>query len=174
MDKFPLLKEGIPSGELIAEREALYTWFTARGPLPEGDELWCAWVIGEGGELRLGILEPSGDVGSIRRRFSDRMTRPLNRLLRGEIRPAGAKETENWEPAPAPDRLFRAPWLRQRLKGTQGAQIRASENLRYLAIPYDKGKPFPLPTLFCFAHVRPIGEAQYVVYCFDDHENPRF
>lgn len=176
MDKFPLLKDGVPAGELTTEREALYTWFTARGPLPDADgkTLWCAWIVGERDELRLGILEPSRDGGVIRRRFSERMTRPLGRLLRGEIRPAGVRETETWEAVTAPERLFRAPWLRQRLKGVQGVLTRSAGGCKYLALPYDKGKPFPLTTLFCFARVRPIGEKQYVVYAFDTGETPIF
>ncbi|MCI8848624.1 MAG: hypothetical protein HFF85_08835 [Oscillibacter sp.] len=173
MDKFPLLLDGIPSGELTAEREALYTWFTARCTLPD-DGLWCAWLVGSRGELRLGILEPEGKRGRIRRRFSDRMTQPLGRLLRGEVRPAGAKETEVWEPAQVPDRLFHAPWLRQRLKGAQGVLTRTAGGFRYLALPYERSKPFPLTTLFCFAHIRPIGEKTYVVYGFDGDENPVF
>ena len=28
MDKFPLMLEGRPAGELTAEREGLYTWFS--------------------------------------------------------------------------------------------------------------------------------------------------
>ena len=27
MDKFPLMQDGRPVGELITEREALYTWY---------------------------------------------------------------------------------------------------------------------------------------------------
>lgn len=172
MDKFPLMLDGRPAGELTAEREGLYTWFSARCPLPEG--LWCAWAVGDRGELRLGVLEPEGAQGSIRRRFSGRLTAPLGRLLRGEVRPAGAKEPETWEPTPAPDRLFRAPWLRQRLKGVQGAQTRQAGETRYLALPYDRGTPFPLTTLFCFAQVRKIGERSYVVYAFDKQDRPVF
>ena len=173
MDKFPLLLDGIPSGELTAEREALYTWFTARCTLPD-EQLWFGWLVVSQGELRLGILEPEGKRGTIRRRFSDRMTLPLGRLLRGEVRPAGARETEHWEPLPAPDQMFRTPWLRQRLKGAQGALTRKAGGFRYLALPYSKEKPFPLTTLFCFAHIRPIGDAMYVVYGFDSRENPIF
>lgn len=172
MDKFPLMLEGKPAGELTAEREGLYTWFSARCPLPPG--LWCAWAVGDQSELRLGVLEPEGSQGIIRRRFSGRLTAPLGRLLRGEVRPAGAKEPELWEPAPAPEQLFRAPWLRQRLNGTQGAQTRRAGGIRYLALPYDKAKPFPLTTLFCFAHVRSIGERAYVVYAFDGQDRPVF
>lgn len=172
MDKFPLLLESRSVGELSIEREGLYTWFSARCPLPEG--LWCAWAVGERGELRLGVLEPEGRQGTIRRRFSRQLTAPLGRLLQGEVRPAGVREPENWAPAPAPDQLFRAPWLRQRLRGVQGALTRLAGEVRYLALPYDKGRPFPLPTLFCFARVRKIGTACYVVYAFDGQEHPCF
>ena len=114
MDKYPLLLEGSPAGELTAVREGLYTRFTARCPLPEG--LWCAWIVGEGGELRLGRL----------------------------------------------------------LRNMQGAQVRQSGGVCCLALPWDPKKPFPLPALFCFAHVRPIGEGMYAVFHFDGDERPVF
>ena len=172
MDKFPLLLEGRPSGELTVEQEGLYARFSARCPLPEG--LWCAWAVGDRGELRLGVLEPEGGQGVIRRRFSRQFTAPLGRLLRGEIRPAGTKSPETWEAVSAPEELFQAPWLRRRLKGTAGALTRTEGTLRHLALPYDKRKPFPLPTLFCFARLREIGGRPYVVYRFDEGERPAF
>ena len=89
MDKFPLLLEGRPVGELITEREALYTWFDIRCRLPEKG-LWQAWAVGDQGELRLGVPEPAEGRTALRRRFSRRMTEPLGRLLRGELRPAGS------------------------------------------------------------------------------------
>ncbi len=135
MDKFPLLLEGRPAGELTAEHEPLYTSLAARCPLPDG--LWCAWAVGEQGVLRLGVLEPQNGCGFIRRRFSHRLTAPLGRILRGEVRPNGitpeavpSEEPSAWSPVPAPERLFRTPWLRQRLQGRQGV----------LACP---GKPVP-------------------------------
>ena len=73
MDKFPLMQGGVSVGELITEQEALYTWFEARCRLP-GEGLWCAWAVGDRGELRLGVLEPCGDRATIRRRFSARLT----------------------------------------------------------------------------------------------------
>ena len=75
MDKFPLMQGGVSVGELITEQEALYTWFEARCRLP-GEGLWCAWAVGDRGELRLGVLEPCGDRATIRRRFSARLTAP--------------------------------------------------------------------------------------------------
>lgn len=177
MDKYPILLEGAPAGELTAEDESLYTWFTARCPLPEGGEpLWCAWAVGDRGELRLGVLEPQGDrIGTIRRRFSRQMTAPLGRVLRGELRPAGQKEPEYWEEAPVPERLFRARWLRQRLRGVQRGLIRtAGGGVRELALPYDPQKPFPLTTLFCFARLRTIGEGRWAVFRFDGEDRPVF
>ena len=172
MDRFPVLLEGKTAGELTTEREALYTWFTARCRLPRKG-LWCAWAVGERGELRLGVLEPAGEQSVIRRRFSDRMTAPLGRLLRGEIRPAGERE-ETWVPAPAPDRLFRTPWLRRQLQNTQGVLTRTERECRFLAIPYDAKQPFRLTALFCFARLRPVGGKPYVVYGFDKEEWPVF
>lgn len=174
MDKFSLLWEGAPAGELTTEREALYTWFTARCRLP-GEGLWCAWAVGDRGELRLGVLEPEGERAAIRRRFSDRMTAPLGKLLRGELRPAGEQPVrEVWEPAAEPGRLFRSPWLRRCLRGTRGALTRTEGGYRYVALPYDREKAFPLPAMFCLARVRTIRGGLYVVYAFDAREAPVF
>lgn len=172
MDKFPLIWAGVSAGELITERESLYTCFSARCRLPEEGQLWCAWAVGERGELRLGILEPAGEQAEIRRRFSDRMTAPLGRLLRGEIRPA--KEAEDWIPAPSPEQLFRTPWLRRQLRGMAGVLTRRREGGRELALPYDPGRAFPLEQLFCFARLRQLGGEAYVVYLFDRQEWPVF
>lgn len=174
MDKFPLLWEGRPAGELTTERETLYTWFTARCRLPE-EGLWCAWAVGDLGELRLGVLEPEGEQAAIRRRFSDRMTAPLGKLLRGELRSARIREArEDWGPVQEPERLFRAPWLRQRLRGARGVLTRREGGCRYVALPYDKEKCFPLTTLFCFARIQRIGGNEYVIYAFDAQEAPVF
>lgn len=170
MDKFPLTWEGGSVGELTLEAEPLYTWFTARCRLPE-EGLWCAWAVGDKGELRLGVLEPQGDRAAIRRRFSRTMTAPLGKLLRGEIRPAGG---ETWEAAPSPESLFRTPWLRQQLRGISGALTGKAGEKRLLALPYDPAKPFPLPPLFCLARVRTIRGARFVVYAFDEKEWPVF
>lgn len=170
MDKFPLLWEGKAIGELSAEREALYTWFTARCRLP-GEGIWCAWAVGDRGELRLGVVEPQN---GIRRRFSRQMTAPLGKLLRGELRPAGERAAETWTAAPEPDRLFHTPWLRRRLRGAQGALTRTAGEWRLLALPYDEKRPFPLPPLFCLAQPRHIGGKRYIVYAFDGKEWPVF
>ena len=170
MDKFPLLWEGKAIGELSAEQETLYTWFTVRCRLP-GEDIWCAWAVGDRGELRLGVVEPQN---GIRRRFSHQMTAPLGKLLRGELRPAGDRTEENWTAAPEPDRLFRTPWLRRQLRDVRGALTRTAEAGRFLALPYDEKQPFPLTPLFCLAQPRNIGGKRYMVYAFDGKEWPVF
>ena len=176
MDKFPLLWENRPAGELSAERDGPCTWFTAQCQLPKPG-LWCAWVVGEAGELRLGLLERSGDSLTLRRRFSQRMTQPLGRLLRGELRPAGktAERPPAWDPAPQPESLFSSPpWPRERLRGTDGALFRREGGRLLLALPYDPGRPFPLALLFCFARIQTIRGSAYAVYAFGSSGEPVF
>lgn len=172
MDKFPLLWKGKSLGELTTEREALYTWFTARCRLP-GKGLWCAWAIGTQGELRIGVLEPAGDRAAIRRRFSDRMTAPLGKLLRGELRPASG-EVAAWELVSEPEQLFHTPWLQKQLRGVQGAMLLREGKRRSLALPFNKGKPFPITAMFCFAQIKCIRGQNYVIYTFDEKEWPVF
>ena len=177
MDKFPLTRGGEAAGELEIREEALYTRFTARCR-PAGEGLWCAWAVGESGELRLGVLEPAGEALVISRRFSQRLTRPLRKLLRGEARPAGGPAGEGASPAawrrePAPAGMFRSPWLRRQLQGVRGALARPWAEGVELALPCDPGTPFPLTAMFCLADVRTIGEGRYVLYRFDRSERPR-
>ena len=169
MDKFPLMQGGVSVGELITEQEALYTWFEARCRLP-GEGLWCAWAVGDRGELRLGVLEPCGDRAAIRRRFSARLTGPVGRIQWGELRPAHPAEPGDW--LPAAGELFRSPWLREQLQNASGVLTRQAAGRRDVALPYDAGRPFPLPALFCLARVCRIGGRDYVVYAFDSGERP--
>ena len=171
MDKFPLCWRGKKRGDLTTEEEALYLRFSVRCSLPEPG-LWCAWVIGERGELRLGILEPCGEDAFLCRRFSQRMTAPLGRLLRGELRPVTKAERELW--SPLRENPFRAPWLRQQLQYTSGVLTRMEQERRYLALPYDPKQPFPMVSLFCFAEIRNIHGRQYAVFAFNREEWPLF
>lgn len=172
MDKFPLLWKERAVGELTAEREALYTCFSARCTLP-AEGLWCAWVVGDKGELRLGVLEPQGGAGVICRRFSHRMTAPAGQLLRGEVRPAALPDGSgtDWVPADG-DTLFRAPGLRERLRGVTGMLWRREGKTLLLAVPYDPRRPLPLTPLFCFAQPRRILGERYLVFAFDENERP--
>lgn len=172
MDKFPLYGESATLGELTAEQEGLYTWFEVRCRLPEPG-LWYAWVVGDGGELRLGILEPSGDRAGIRRRISKRMTAPLGNVLRGEIRLSAVGE-EAWQLLGEPQRLFHTPYLCQQLQKVEGALVKTAGKNRLVALPYDPQKPFGLTRMFCFARVTAIRGKPFAVFLFDEDEIPRF
>ena len=171
MDKFPLCWKGNAIGELTTERENLYTRFAVRCCLPE-EGIWCAWAVGTQGELRLGVLEPCGDHAELCRRFSDRMAAPLGRLLRGELRGVEAGSVPRWMPLRSMP--FQTPWLRRQMQERMDILTRTAAKLRYLAIPYAPGKPFPLVPLFCFAQVCRIDGRDYAVFAFDEEEWPVF
>jgi len=170
VDKFPLLRNGSAAGELTVEREALYTCFSV-SCRESAEGLWCAWAVGERGELRLGVLVPADGNLVLCRRFSGRLTAPIGRILRGEVRAVGETAESEWKPLCQPERLFRTPWLCRQLRGMQGVLCNRAESCR-LAIPYDPRRPFPLAAMFCFAKICRIGSKQYAVYCFDAGEWP--
>lgn len=172
MDKFPILWKGRTVGELILEKEPLYTWFAVQCHLPDSG-LWCAWVIGEQGTLRLGVLEPTGGCFSIRRRYSDRLTAPLGKVLHGEIRVVSNEETA-WERVTEPNKQIRALWLRNLIKGKRDVLMRTEAENTFLAFLYDPKKPFPVVPLFCFAEIRPIEGQLYAVFAFDQKNQPFF
>lgn len=172
MDKYPLLWQEQSAGELTVTEEGLYTCFDCTCRLP-GDGIWCAWAVGEGGRLRLGVLEPDGRRGTIRRRFSHQMTAPVGKLLRGEVRPA-ADRAEEWEPFSPQKHALRTPWLRQALAGTGGVLTRWADGKRWLAVPWDPSRPFPLVPIVCFAVLRRIRDRDYAVFVLDGEEWPQF
>ena len=174
MDKFPLVLNGKPLGELTAERESLDTWFAVRCRLP-GDGLWCAWAVGDRGVLRLGVLESVGDRACLRRKFSDRMTAPVGRLIRGELRPLCLpRNSGEWERVQEPEQLFHTPWLREQLRGRNSVLKRSQNGKILIAIAYDKEKAFPMEQLFCFAKMEMLQQRAYLVFAFDEKERPAF
>lgn len=174
MDKFPLTYAGRSVGELTVEQEGLYTRFSAVCRLPE-EGVWCAWAVGERGQLRIGVLEPCGLEASISRRFSSQLTAPLGVLRTGELRPAGER-TDNtaWKTMGRPEDWFRTPWLCGQLRNFQGVLVMREGTVCRIAIPYGTRQPFPLTQLFCFARVATVRGHRCVLYTFDQNELPIF
>lgn len=172
MDKFPLYLNGAAAGELTVTEEPMYITFRAVCR-PAAPGLLRAYAVGERGELRLGVLAPEGGAFAIRKRVSRQMAAPLGRIVRGEARSYAAEEV-HWEPASAPETLFRAPLLREKLRGVRDVLTGETQQRRYLAVPYDKRKPFLLEELFCFAHIARIEDHPYAVFAFDREEKPVF
>lgn len=172
MDKFPIFYEGRMIGELMARQEGEDTLFSARFCLPEKD-LWCLWVVGQEGTLRLGCPEQQSGEVDLSRRFSRRMTAPLGRLRHAELRKAAQQNNKyGWEEVKDPQQLFRTQWLRQALQGKKGMLTRKQESCRLIALPFSSEKPFPLVTLFCFAAIRDLREGKYAVFAFNAEEWP--
>lgn len=171
MERYPLMYEGTAVGELTAETSGLYVRFCAQGQLPD-DGLWCAWAVGESGQLRLGVLEPWEEGARLHRRLSGREASAPGRLVRGELRPASERTLPVWKLTETPERLVSTPWISRALKGRTGVYVRQEGTLRYVAIPWGRGEPFPLTPLFCLASVRLVEGRQRVVYCFDAGERP--
>ena len=99
------------------------------------------------------------------------MTQPLGRLQRGELRPA-RPAAAGWRRADHPEQLFRAPWLREKLRGAEGALTGEAGGCRLVALPFGPDRPFPLTALFCLARICRINGETYAVFAFDRGENP--
>lgn len=175
MDRFPLYLDGEAAGELTVTQGPPYIYFDASCRTPQ-KRIYRAFVVGETGELRLGVLEPVGEKLVIRRRLSARETAPIGRILRAEARlsAAEAEEDDRWQPIPAPESLFRSAFLREQLRGAAGILTRQEPGYRLLALPFDSRRPFLLNSLFCFARIVRIGGQEYAVFTFDQTEIPVF
>ena len=131
------------------------------------------FVVGERGELRLGIIQPEDGGFTLRRQLPAKDALAAGKLLRGELRPVGVQE-KDWQAAAEPEKLFRGTMLQNRLSGRKGVLFCRSGECCYLAIPFAVSNPFPLTEMFCLAQIQCFGQRQYAVFCFDGQENPRF
>ena len=173
MDKFPVLfNGGGPVGELTVERGEYYTDFTVQISLPKAG-LWCLWVGGDMGKLRLGVLEGKEGTAFLRRRFSDQLVMPLGKVIWGEIHPVQERTCE-WEPVVSVEQVFTSAWLRKKLHGQEGMLRKLYGNIQVIAIPYDKGNCFTVIELFCFARLLDIRGTLYLTLCFDEKEQVIF
>lgn len=174
MDRFPVLRDGQSVGELTVEQEPNCTAYRLRC---RGEGLCSAWVVGQSGELRLGVPEAEHGMLTLSRRFSRELTGPAGSVVRGELRSCVVEtggEEEDWQSLGSPDRLFRSRFLQSQLRGVSGALTRRGKSRRFLALPFDPRRPFPLVPLFCFARILRIGGTAYAVFAFDREETPVF
>ena len=173
MDKFPVLFTGGSTvGELTVERETRYTCFAAQVCLPK-DSLWCLWVVGDKGKLRLGVLEPNEGGALLRRRFSDQLVMPIGKVIRGEIHPV-RERTYEWEPVMSIEQVFTSAWLRKKLCGQDGMLRKECGKGQSIAIPYDKERCFTAIELFCCARLMDITGKLYLTLCFNEKEQVVF
>lgn len=136
------------------------------------DGLYRAFLIGERGELPLGVMEPSEGRLSVCRRLYARDIAALGRLERGEARLSFRFQEALWQETGTPGRLITVPELRKRLEKIPRAWHRREGERLLLALPLEKGKPFPLETLFCLARVATVEGRLCAVYTFDRTGRP--
>lgn len=168
MERIPLLWQEETVGELRVETVGLYTCFSCSCRLP-GEGLWYVWLAGEGGELRLGLLEPVGDGAALKKKLSLRSWARLGQLRCARLRPAGGGEGDWRGVSQLP---FRTPWLRRELAGRQDVLLRGAPGRTWVAVPYEAGRPFPLTQLFCLSRICRIRGRDYAVFAFDGGERP--
>ena len=168
MERIPLLWQEETVGEMTVETAGLYTCFSCACRLP-GEGLWHVWLSGEGGELQLGLLEPAGETGTLRRKLSLRSWGRLGTLRCARLRPHGGMDAD-WRPVG--QLPFRTPWLRRELAGRTDVLLRWEPGRTWVAVPFDAGRPFPLTQLFCLSRICSIRGREYAVFSFDSSETP--
>lgn len=175
MEQFPIQLEGKSVGQLMMHEEPLY-WVCEAVCHVTTDSIWRITIIGEKGSFRLGVPEPAGDSLKIRRRVSKQEISKLGKIVNCTLSGGSTvvQPTDNWTPISAPAELFRSSFLRERLQSSRDALTQEQNGVRLLALPMDVRQPFPLPALFCMAHLRCIRGHWHVVFAFNKKETPIF
>ena len=134
------------------------------------DGIYRAYLLGERGELALGVLAPEGRRMTLCRWLYSRDLEALGTLRRGEARCSRSFfGGELWERVP-PERAGEISPL---LRGEGPLWRRKAGERTLAALPWDKGQPFPLPGLFCMAAVGQVEGRSVVIYAFDAKGSPQ-
>lgn len=137
-----------------------------------GDGLYRAFLLGEQGELALGVLAPEDGRLRVCRRLYSRDVAPLGKLLRGEARRSFRFEECGgcWRETGCPAQLFHSRFFIERLRPFGRAWWRREGSVLLLALPLEEGRPFPLEFLFCLGRIRCVEGKRCVVYAFREEE----
>lgn len=153
-----IFADGRAAGTLRTEPDGADTCFSLSCRLGPG--LWRLWAEGTAGRLLLGTLEGGGPV-SLRRRFSDRLVRPVGTVVRGLAEEVGAARADAWRPAREVPSFPAAEAL------PEGALVRRAGSVWLAAVPCAEDAPFPLTELFCLARIETVAGRRCVVFAFD-------
>lgn len=174
MERLPLYCQGEQRGEVTT---ALWGVNGARVEIhaamdDPGDGLYRAYLIGEQGEYPLGVLAPEGGRLRVCRRVYHRELAALGTPIRGEARRSFLFENrgDGWRETRCPAQLFQDTFLAERLRSYGRGWWRRDRDVLLLALPLEKGKPFPLELLFCLGKVRCVEGVRCVVYGFREEE----
>lgn len=153
-----IFADGRAAGTLRTEPDGADTCFSLSCRLGPG--LWRLWAEGTAGRLLLGTLEGGGPV-SLRRRFSDRLVRPVGTVVRGLAEEVGATRADAWRPA------REVPFFPAAAALPDGALVRRAGSVWLAAVPCAEDAPFPLTELFCLARIETVAGRRCVVFAFD-------
>ena len=130
-----------------------------------GDGLYRAFLLGERGELALGVLAPEDGRLTVCRRL-------YHRDVRGEARRSFRFEETGlcWRETCCPAQLFHSRFLIDRLRPAGRGWWRREGSVLLLALPLEEGKPFPLEALFCLGRIQRVEGSRCVVYAFREEE----
>ena len=166
MADYPLWLEQRQVGELHTRTEGLFQRWEAKC-YPPRPTVYRIWLVGEQGELLLGVPEPEGGgCFSMQRRISCREVERIGRLQRGELRPQETAEG-SWSPWAGQGGAFAA-----RLRGQSGVLCRPWRDGWEIAMPFSTQRPLLLPELFCLLRLQTMAGGHYAVLRLDGEGNP--
>ena len=68
--------------------------------------------------------------------------------------------------------FFRSARLDCALSLLSDAMVREEKSRKLLALPYSESAPFPLPELFCLAHIGTVDGRKWVIYRVNEKNSP--
>lgn len=146
----------------------------------EQNGLYKAWLLGEGRRrVLLGTLIPEGGALRLRRVMEVSALRQ-----QGVWPPVGAEVAlaysfaaeapppPEWCWTDCPQRLLEDPLLSRCLRGTKRALLKRDLEGFFLAFPWSRHEPFPIPPLFCLAQMDTMGGKRCVIFRFSRQGKP--
>lgn len=180
------LSLGQAGGVLVVREEELRAVFEAERP-DDKRGLYKVHITGaSGGNLLLGTLMPENGCLRLRRTLAVSELKQKNcwPVTKGEARlafsfgkggsTASGDYPAGWCREDNPARHMGDRVLAQAAGQARDMLFHREEDGFSLAAPFDKGKPFPLPPLLCFAYVKTIGQRLYLIFGFNRHGCPIF
>ena len=118
------------------------------------------------GEVTLALWGPNGARTEIVASMDD----PGDGLYRAFLLGERGERASFWRETRCPAQLFQDRFLRERLHVHGRGWWRREEGLLLLALPLERGKPFPLEALFCLGRIESVEGRRCVVYAFREEE----
>lgn len=166
METVALLQNGKTIGEITLQAQGLYTLFHAN-VFTLDDTLQAVYLTGDGGSVRLGVIEKIGRGGQLKRSLSNQSWRHVGQLSHGDLRPAQDSPWQTLTTAP-----IKSPYLQKHCHNLPDGLWKPQGNGMEIALPYHPQKPYPLMAFFCFARFLTVEHIPYLVVALDDMELP--